>query len=144
MRATPRLRKSGLFFTEERNMHRAAWRTWLVAGVSGLCLFGCGEKSAIHKQVRDPLLISKKPIEGRSDQPAPVHLTYAEPSPPPVPDAAVATAPVRLQPISAGDVERAARPAVDATPAVRKGPTAAVPAETVSRREPASIYGHAA
>jgi hypothetical protein len=99
-----------------------------------MCLLGCGEKSVINKQVRDPLLISKKPVEGRAGQPAPVHLASAEPSPPPLPEAAVATAPVRLQPIrQADDIQRAAQPRLDATPAVRTGPKGDVPAEAVSR-----------
>jgi hypothetical protein len=116
-----------------------------------LGLLGCGEKAPINKHVRDPLLISKKPIEGKPEQAAPVHVAVAEPSPPPVPDEAIATAPVKLEAIGVGGVERAGgptnpeppKPPVNATPAIRSGASADVPAATVARREPASLYGHA-
>jgi len=106
-------------------------------------LLGCGDKSAVHKQVRDPLLISKKPIEGQAERLAPTAVAYAEPSPPSPPENAIATAPVKLEAIVGKGVDRAdAPPALTATPAVRTNPSG-TPATTTSRREPASIYGHA-
>lgn len=124
-------------------MRRQSWRSLLLATLSSLWLLGCGEKAPIHKQIRDPLLISKKPVEGRAEKPAPEPVAYAELSPPPVPEAAIATAPVKLEAIGANRIERAdTKPALNVAPAVRTN-AAPPPAETVSRREPASIHGHA-
>jgi len=115
----------------------------MAAITSSTCLLGCGEKSAIHQQVRDPLLISKKPVEGQAGRLAPTPVAYAEPSPPLPPETAIATAPVKLEAIVAKGVERAnTAPALTATPAVRTN-SSATPTQTTSRREPASIYGHA-
>jgi hypothetical protein len=112
-----------------------------------MCLLGCSEKSAIQKQVRDPLLISKKPVEGRADSASPNSPAYAELSPPMVPETAVATAPVSPEALGLRRIEHAdtgaTKPIVTGVPAVRSGAGPA-PAETVSRRGPASIYGHAA
>src|SRR5712692_6678394 len=102
-------------------------RTWLslmTASMGISCLLGCGDKSAIHKQIRDPLLISKKPVEGLAERPAPTAVAFAEPSPPPVPDAAVATAPVKLEALGVSRVHAEAapsKPGLNAVPAVRTG-----------------------
>jgi hypothetical protein len=122
---------------------------WFAAGACWFGLLGCGEKAPINKHVRDPLLISKKPIEGKPDKPAPVAVAAVEPPAPTAPETAVATAPVKLESIGAGGVEHAggppaAKPPLNATPASRSGASAEVPAETVSRREPGRIYDHAA
>jgi hypothetical protein len=115
----------------------------MAVSVGCSCVLGCGDKSAIHKQVRDPLLISKKPVEGQAERLAPTAVAYADPSPPPVPETAIATAPVKLEAIGVKSVERAeTAPALTATPAVRTGPSA-TSAQTTSRRGTASIYGHA-
>jgi hypothetical protein len=110
-----------------------------------MCLLGCSEKSAIQKQVRDPLLISKKPTEGRTESRPSNAPAYAELSPPPVPETAVATAPVSPEILGLKRIEHAdagsSQPPVNAVPAIRSGPAA--PAETVSRRGPTSIHGHA-
>jgi hypothetical protein len=110
-------------------------------------LLGCSEKSAIQKQVRDPLLISKKPIESRTESPQSSPPVYAELSPPPIPETAVATAPVSPDVLGLQRIEHAdansAKPPLSASPAVRTGPTS-VPAETVSRKGPATIHSHAA
>ena len=119
----------------------------IAAGICTLCLLGCSEKSAIQKQVRDPLLISKKPVEGRMESTPTSPPAYAELSPPLVPENAVATAPVNPEALGLKRIERAdagsSKPAVTAVPAVRTGPASA-PAETVSRRGPATIHGRAA
>jgi hypothetical protein len=114
-----------------------------------LSLLGCSNKSAVNQQVRDPLLISKKPIEGKAERAAVPEVAYAEPSPPPAPESALATAPVRLEPIAKASVERPlvpakAKPPVLATPASRTSESAEPPVATASRRDPASIYRHAA
>jgi hypothetical protein len=115
----------------------------MAASVSCSCLIGCGDKSAIHQQVRDPLLISKKPVEGRAERPAPTPVAYAAPLPPAPPETALASAPVKLQAIGVNGTERAeTAPVLTATPAIRTNP-AVTSGETVSRREPAKIYGHA-
>jgi hypothetical protein len=118
----------------------------LAACCLGLCLVGCSEKSAIQKQVRDPLLISKKPVEGRPTSGSPDPPAYAELSPPVVPETAVATAPVSREALGLKRIEHAeegpTKPTVTAVPAVRSGAGSA-PAETVSRRGPASIHDHA-
>ena len=117
-------------------MTQRAWQSLTVAGVTYLCLLGCGDKSAIHKQVRDPLLISKKPVESRIEQPSANPPAYAELSPPPVPEAAIATAPVKPEALGVNGVEHAGaapvKPPVNAAPAVRTR-SGATPAQTVSR-----------
>jgi hypothetical protein len=126
-------------------MRSCTLRTLLTASMGISCLVGCSNKSAIHQQVRDPLLISKRPVEGPPQQPAPAAVAYAEPSPPPVPEIAVVTAPVKLEAIGVSRTNSdgaPSKPGLNAIPAVRTGSVAA-PAETVSRREPGSIYGHA-
>ena len=128
-------------------MRWRAWRSLLAAGMSSLCLLGCSEKSAIQKQVRDPLLITKKPVEGRAESTSTSPPAYAELSPPPLPETAVATAPVNPEVLGVKRIEHAdagsSKPAVAAVPAVRSGPSSNS-AETVSRRGPATIHDHAA
>src|SRR6516165_9204476 len=101
-------------------------KSLLATSICVVCLLGCSEKSAIHKQVRDPLLISKKPIEGRTESPQSNPPAYAELSPPPVPETAVATAPVSPEVLGLKRIEHAdassTKPRVSAAPAVRTGP----------------------
>ena len=123
-------------------MRQRAWRSLLVASMSSVCLLGCSEKSAIQKQVRDPLLITKKPVEGRAESTSTSPPAYAELSPPPLPETAVATAPVNPEVLGVKRIEHAnagsSKPAVTAVPAVRSGPSSNS-AETVSRRVPGEI-----
>jgi hypothetical protein len=126
-------------------MRLRTWRTLMTSSLGIVCLLGCGDKSAIHQQIRDPLLITKKPVEGPAQRLVPTAVAYAEPAPPQVPEAAVATAPVKLEAIGVSQAHAdggPSKPGLNAVPAVRTG-SAAVPTETVSRRDPASIYGHA-
>ena len=124
-------------------MRWRAWGQFTLASTISFCTLGCGEKAPIHKQVRDPLLISKKPVESQAERLTPTAVAYAEPSPPPVPETAVATAPVKLEAIGLKRPEPAKNaPELTATPAIRTNEPG-TPAETVSRRGPASIYGHA-
>jgi hypothetical protein len=93
------------------------------------------------------LLISKKPVEGRLEPTPSSPPAYAELTPPQVPDTAVATAPVSPEALGLKRIEHAnagsTKPPVAVIPAVRTGPNS-TPAETVSRKGPASIHGHAA
>jgi hypothetical protein len=46
---------------------------------------GCTKPAVQHKEAPDPLLISKKPVEGRQRSPEAVTTALNEPPPPPLP-----------------------------------------------------------
>ncbi len=68
-------------------MRRWLLRAWLISAVVSWCLSGC--KSSAPKQAypNDPLLVSKKPVEGKLNQGQgkPQALVRAEPAMPPLP-----------------------------------------------------------
>jgi hypothetical protein len=104
---------------------------------------GCQSTSREDCYPRDPLLLSKKPVEGVADHSSgPILVASAEPTPPPVPTPALAAA------RKPGDAARAvpAVPvpthsgAVPATPASR---SAEPPAASGGKRAVTGKYGHA-
>jgi hypothetical protein len=137
-------------------MHRYLWRIMLV-GVLGTLFTGC-DRAPMNKHLRDPLLTSKKPIEGKPEQAAPPMVAREEPAPPTVPETALASAPVKPEALGvqhaggssavAPDVAKPEpspppRAPLSATPAVRSGAALEVPADPVSRQQPLGDYGHA-
>jgi len=64
-----------------RTLLRAVVLSLLLGGI----VLGCHKPMVQQKVPPDPLLISKKPIEGRSQLGEPVLSTRIDPQPPPVP-----------------------------------------------------------
>ncbi len=62
----------------------------------GIILPGCGLFSRRADYPDDPLLISKKPVEGKVEGTVPVMVAYAEPQPPSLPNTALDFSPPRL------------------------------------------------
>jgi hypothetical protein len=122
--------------------------------------FGCGLTGEKRPYLQDPLLISKKPVEGRAQDARPMLLAQRDPLPPMSPGVTLAAAP---RPIANGDsapmtaqtpTENPAgaaagtvstyKGAVEVTPAVRvKEGQGAVPAVTAVQRQVPGIYGNA-
>jgi hypothetical protein len=89
-----------------RKMH---W-TWLSAVVAGTLGAGCGLTSSSRPFPPDPLLLSKRPVEGKAETPAPHQLAFNPPEPPTVPDqqatARQAITPAEPPPVTAAPVSR--------------------------------------
>jgi hypothetical protein len=64
--------------------HRLARAIFLLPLLGGIVL-GCHKPMVQQKTPPDPLLISKKPIEGRIDTGEPVRSARIDPQPPPLP-----------------------------------------------------------
>jgi hypothetical protein len=112
-------------------LRKMRW-TWLTALVAGGLGAGCGLTSS-RPFPPDPLLLSKRPVEGKVEATAPRQFAFNPPDPPAVPDPA-ATA--RQTP---APVEPRAVPAV---PASRAKDPAASPASQPAQT-PSGVYGHA-
>jgi len=144
-----------------RKMH---W-TWLSVVVAGGVASGCGLTSSSRPFPPDPLLLSKRPVEGKAEAPAPHQLAFNPPGPPTVPNKEATVrqepAPAEPRPVPAVPVSRPKEPATN-VPAVQPPHPAPPeahpePAMPVSRpEEPAVIdtvpqpdetrsvvYGHA-
>ena len=145
-------------------------RIWLAALLVGGLVMGC-ERAAVRPQ--DPLLISKKPIEGTAQGSKPSSLAYNEPAPPPIPATALVSAPSHVRSLDAerggyrADVVTFGKPLpasqfrtadatstlppagnsnpaqVKAIPALRSG-FDEMPAVTAQRRQVSGPYGHSA
>jgi hypothetical protein len=91
-------------------MGRRLWRTVLCALVLGGATFGCHRSAVQNKQPPDPLLMTKKPVEGRLRGNEPGMTARAEmiPSPVPARDPAAAASPV--QPVSPVQLGLGGRP----------------------------------
>lgn len=118
----------------------------LAAGLGGLLLAGCGDKSAVHKQLRDPLFTSKKPVEGKPDAGGPALAVQYEPLPPQAPPTGLASVPVVTDGIAAARAEQKREQPqpkpVEAVPAVRQGGgSVPPPVEPAVRRQ--GMYDHA-
>lgn len=113
-------------------MLRMSWRTWLAAGVCAAGVLSC-EKAPVNKHLRDPLLISKKPVEGKPDKAGPLAVAHEEPTAPSLPATALATAPSERD----APGRAASKPPVPATPAGRPSLQPNVTAEPAVRRREA-------
>src|SRR4051794_25671395 len=114
-------------------MQRMRWRMGLAALVGGLVL-GC-EHEAGTRYPPGPLLVSKKPVEGKVESAAPVLLARSEPTTPSLPPLALAKSDTRVletplsfpsppqrlvQPPTKPAVRSRQAPLIVATPAVRR------------------------
>jgi len=132
--------------------------TWLAAVIGAGLLLGCESGNGRRGLFDDPLLVAKKPAQGKVSDRAgapPQLLARAEPAPPALPATALASAPkpgsIDLQQTLASAPGSAAAPqpsnaptkeAVDATPASRPVSTD-VPTALAVRRQVPGAYGHA-
>ncbi len=66
-------------------MARLLLRLGLGSCLSAALLCGCHKNAVQHKEPPDPLLVTKKPVEGRPRSPE-TTTAWNEPTPPPVPD----------------------------------------------------------
>lgn len=106
---------------------------YVSAAVCLACLTGCAATSKKPTYPDDPLLVSKKPVDGKQEPPSSLLLARAEPVAPTPPAALLAARPPRepiLAPVVTAPTSRAEPPHIRATPA--------------SRRRVHDTYGHAA
>jgi hypothetical protein len=64
-----------------RKLQHVGWGTLFI----GVCLVGCTKAAVRPKEVPDPLLVTKPPVEGRSQTSKSSPLSRGEP-PPPMPE----------------------------------------------------------
>jgi hypothetical protein len=131
------------------------FRKWRIASLSSLFLFGCETGSSRHSYPDDPLLVDKKPVETKVESATPPALIVAEPTPPPMPSQAVASA-ADAPPAHFTSLEKltpgiqVAQPAVAgqrwvaATPASRSRTLPEAEPSVPIRRQVPETYGHAA
>jgi hypothetical protein len=131
------------------------FRKWRIAGLSSLFLFGCESSSNRHSYPDDPLLLDKKPVESKVENAAPPNLAQAEPTPPPMPLTAVASAvdhpttnltgvdKQRPGVLTAQAARSAGKGLVPATPASRSRDRREVEPGPPMRRLVPETYGHA-
>ncbi len=129
-------------------MRQRMLRNWLAAGAWGCLLLGCERAAIKHPYPPDPLLISKKPVEGKPDKAGPVLTAQAEPSAPAVPASAalgrgLETTPQHHSNLESPEKNGPSRPTLPAVPAVRSSISPEVPATPALRRRVPGAYGHA-
>jgi hypothetical protein len=144
-------------------MNRRILKVSLVAILFGIG-FGCGTTGDRKPYLQDPLLISKKPVEGRAQDARPVLLAQAEPVPPMGPAVSLAAAPRPAEPANppaaVADLRALTQPgsppsdvpaqtvstykgAVEVSPAVRVKDGQQFSAVTAVQRHIPGIYGNA-
>lgn len=127
-------------------------RAWLALVLGAGALAGCQSSAPRHAYAGDPLLLSKKPIDGEPRAPGrPVLVAQADPAPPVVPASALAkvegkptidvTGP--MTPVTPPTESVAGPKTVEAIPAVRSLDAGGFAATPVTRQID-GIYGHAA
>jgi hypothetical protein len=107
-------------------MQASAWV--LGAILFGSCVGGCKTSGSAHTFPADPLLASKKPLEAKAENAAPVKVAYVEPVAPTTPAAVAA----KRRSSSPGQGEEPVKPtAAEVTPRVTRAagpdPTPAIP-----------------
>jgi hypothetical protein len=141
---------------KEAVMRQRLLSTWLAVLSGAGLLLGCESGSGRRGLFDDPLLVAKKPAEGKVSDKAgapPQMLARAEPTPPALPGTALATAPKPGsvdQPALVSAPTSTATPAtnpstkdaIGATPASRPG-SSDVPTALAVRRQVPGTYGHA-
>jgi hypothetical protein len=65
---------------------------WVALLLCGALVSGCELTGAPPRYENDPLVLSKKPVTGKTVEPSPVLVASAEPVPPPIPEVALASA----------------------------------------------------
>jgi hypothetical protein len=138
-------------------MRRKRAKIWLLAAAGGLVL-GCQSASVRNGYPEDPLLLSKKPVEGKPGKAESVQVVHAEPKAPTLPPTELASNPAApgatprpefstvagKEPRPTAPVTTAAAPKepVQAIPVSRpQAPAEAPPAPPVPRQVPGT-YGH--
>jgi hypothetical protein len=137
-------------------MFRKMVSAWVAVGLSGLVVCGCEAVSGRHSFANDPLLVNKKPIEGKVDAAGPTAIARNEIPAPAMPPQALASAhtlpEIRLgtgataatpTPVPARTVAGSAREPVPAATASRVKDSAGVAALPAVRRQVPETYGHA-
>jgi len=141
-------------------MNRGILKVSLVAILGSGVGLGCGTTGDRKPYLQDPLLISKKPVEGKAQDARPVLLAQADPAPPMGPGVSLAAAPRPVEPMNAPDLQALAQPgsptpdvaaqtvstykgAVEVSPAVRVKDSQQVSAVTAIQRHVSGIYGNA-
>jgi len=137
----------------DQRIRQIGWATLLCTG-----LLGCASASSKLGYPEDPLLIAKKPVEGKPGPAEDTLVAFGEPSPPPLPSEAFVLAPRHRKdaPLSPSDSAVAENKKGNSHPndmveiSPRKEPVAnpasgnMVEAIPVSRRKAAEEFGHAA
>ena len=125
-------------------------RIWPAALLACCLTGGCELGSVRNKYPQDPLLLSKKPVDGKIDSSKPVLLARAEPAVPPLPNMALVSAPPSREPPLEREPQRASPetpdqlpPTVRVIPAVRSGISSVVPGSPAVRRRTSGLYGSA-
>jgi hypothetical protein len=115
-------------------------RMFAWAAVVGGLSCGCHQVTGVDAYSKDPLLASKKPVEGTPGEATAVtQLAQAEPPAPAAPAMAVVTASRPHEPFATGRADVIAQPA-----ARERGPTVAMPAlRSTPLPGNSSVYGHA-
>jgi hypothetical protein len=126
-------------------MRRPLFLTWLVLDLAGACLLGCG--SARRPYLDDPLLMTKRPVEGKIGAAEPVGLAFAEPTAPALPATALASLPTKpprpfLEDVPRSAVSGVAKRDMSDTEIDRASPPA-VAALPVARQQVLGTYGYA-
>jgi hypothetical protein len=117
-------------------------------------MLGCEALFPRPPYPQDPLLLSKKPVEGRPDRSEAVQLAYVEPAPPPLPAEALVSIPPASPLLSthrnlavateAPQLTPPPQDLQDPQPLERKLNSAVVQAIPVSRQKPVDVYDCAA
>jgi hypothetical protein len=141
-------------------MWRRILRTCFWSALGCAPILGCEALFPRPPYPQDPLLLSKKPVEGKPDRTEPVRLAYTEPMPPPLPAVALVSkqpaSPILSTPrtlAAATGAPQLAAPPQDlnisqpsplAQPPERLSDSAVVQAIPVSRQKPSVDYDYAA
>jgi hypothetical protein len=133
-------------------------RAWVAAGLSGIVFCGCEAVSGRNPFANDPLLVAKKPVEGKVDSAGPKVIARNEifaPAMPPQALASVQTLPQDLPettasaaapsptPVPATTAVGTAREPVPAATASRIKDSAGAAALPAVRRQVPETFGHA-
>jgi len=137
-------------------MRRKRMKTYLGAAVGAGLVLGCQSAPWRHSPSHDPLLLSKKAVDGQTESAGPVVMAEAEPMAPAGPADALASTqplaptpvPADLRPLPAGPGAVAligtAKAPAPVAPAVRADAASGVPAMVASRQDVVGNFGHAA
>lgn len=136
-------------------MRNPTARRWLALALGTGVMAGCQSGAARHSYANDPLILSKRPVDGKPGPAGrPVLVAQADPAPPAMPTSAVAQAsPTKpatadgrgpdLPAEAATEAATAPKPSVEATPAGREKEAGPFTGKSVARTVD-GVYGHAA
>jgi hypothetical protein len=133
-------------------MRRRTRRAWSITALAGSLALGCHLGAGRPAFSDDPLVLSKRPVEGQPAQTAaPVQLARAEPAQPLLPASALAQAPQNSQDASPPETATTSppsdgpdsppQPALPVGPALRVKPLVRPEAVPTGRERPAPGHG---